>query len=409
MNKFIFLRQFYIKLNFAKLLLFIYLFIIVNSCIKKLDSEHECRFWGVIFNESSPELEYIISQHLDSLRILGFNNPDGWGIGYFVATNQGGNIPVIRRGEPSAPLDPRYPERVAEMLRFIKGSGIAHVRKGSSGPVGGIPDPHPFLRCSKRRNFEFIFAHNGTIPVDHLMALIISINPGYLNINPPDYSPNFLDSDLYAILIAEVIDTYYNLTIEECIKTAIRKLDSIMEMKNEQFNFVMTDGQTLWALNFTDNKDRPLTVYFYPAKDSSDFWIVASQPLDTLNSLWVQIPNQTLVCLKPNSRPNLIPIYDKVNPESVKLDSGFVITPNPFLNLVKIEYTVTKSGMVKIMIYDGAGRLVKTLFNGFQSSNKHTIFWDGKDDLKRNLSSGVYFCNIKTDSETTVLKLVLER
>lgn len=348
----------------------------------------------------------IIMTHLESLQELGATNPDGWGMGYYVESISDTILPVIRRGEPSAPVDPRYAEMVQEVVRNVTNSAVAHVRKGSSGPTSGIPDPHPFRRKCINRKFDMLFAHNGTINVDILLRLIFTINPLYLEQNPPDYYPNYLDSDLYSILLVEVMDSYPDLTIEECIKLAVIKLDSALSANEAQLNFVMSSGNTLYALNFTRSEPRAITAYYYPDSLISDFWVVASQPLDTLSHEWVEIPNRTLACFKPNEPVRLIKIYPKFDNIAFYSDENFVIQPNPFTEMVTINYFVSQPGIVKIRIYDKSGRLVRRLLNEFKITGRYNINWDGLDDNMDRLPTGIYFCHIQDEYDTKVLKVV---
>ncbi len=375
-------------------------------CSSPSGKNHECRFWGITFSTDSLIVNPLIRTHLESLRALGTYNPDGWGMGYYVESKADTLLPVIRRGEPSAPLDPRYPEIIEELTRNIRKSAVAHVRKGSSGPTNGIPDPHPFRRKCINRRFEMLFAHNGTINTDIILKLIELINPFYLEQNPPDYAPNYLDSDLYSILLVEVMDEYPDLTIEECIKIAVIKLDSALGINKAQLNFVMTSGNTLWALNFTGAEPKSITVYYYPDSIISKFWVVASQPLDSLSQKWVEIPNRTLVCLRPDEPVRLIPIYQKFDLPGKDISKNFFIQPNPFNESVKIDYSVDLPGIVTIDVYDGSGRFVNRLLNEFKISGKYTLIWDGFDDNNSPVPDGAYFIHYKKYNQERVLKII---
>lgn len=380
---------------------------ILNGC--DFEQNHECRFWGIVFSDNNPKIELLIKLHLDSLRQLGINNPDGWGLGYFIPSLTDTLVPVIRRGEPSAYIDPRYPETINEIIRNVDGSVIGHVRKGSSGPISGIPDPHPFRRKCINRKFDMLFAHNGTVDVATLLSLIAQIDPFYLEKNPPDYTPQYLDSDLWAILIIEILDTYPDLSIEECIRMAVIKLDSALVLSKAELNFVMSTGNTLWALNFTKPESKAITVYYYPDSMTSPFWIAASQPLDANIQNWVEIPNHTLACLKPNEPVRLIPIFQKSDIIKTKENKIFYQHPNPFNRLVTISYYISENKPVIFNIYDESGRFVKRLIQESSIPGAYTIHWDGSDEHGIYLPSGSYFCHIKNTEEEKVLKLILSR
>lgn len=373
---------------------------------KNLDS-HNCRFWGIIFSDFDSSLESIIRTQLDSLKSLGNYNPDGWGIGYYLSPANGVFLPIILRGEPEAPLDPRYDKVVDNMVSYIKKCGIAHVRSGTSGPTGGVPDPHPFQRDGISRDFQMLFAHNGIISEDVLLDLIHVMNPVYLDSNPPDYAPNYLDSDLYAIYLMEVIDTYLEYTIEECIQIAVTKLDSALGSTAAEFNFVMSNGSALWALHFTKPSTRGLTLYYYPDEEVSDFWVAASEPLDTFESYWAAVPNSTLVTLIPGQLPRLINVFYREKARYTDINEGLgLIYPNPFRVNTTITYWLSQASDVSMKIYNVSGRLVRTILVGEESPGYRIMAWDGKDNQGNDLPKGVYFCSLIIENTNYVKKIV---
>lgn len=386
--------------------------LIFSFFIQKPEKEssypHNCRFWGIIFSEISVSLADTIRTHLDSLRALSSSNPDGWGFGYFITPDTLDLLAILTRGEPEAQCDPRYIISVESMIRHAEHCGIVHVRSGSSGPSSGIPDPHPFLRRSLNRDFEMILAHNGNIPVKSLLALINIINPLYIELNPPDYAPDNIDSDLYAIFIMEIIDTYLGLTIEECIQTAITKLDSAIGLSAAKFNFVMSDNTTIWALNYNRSTTDRSSLYLYPNVSESAFWIAASAPLDTFDIFWAAVPNSTLVVLNPNESPRFIRIFnsDPLLPPAPMFN---IIYPNPFKGEVNIRYclgqNVTSSDL---KIFDINGRLIRR----FALPTSHsllptTISWHGTDMQKRKVPSGIYYCVLNIDEQSHTRKVIL--
>jgi hypothetical protein len=70
--------------------------------------------------------------------------------------------------------------------------------------------------------------------------------------------------------------------------------------------------------------------------------------------------------------------------------------PNPFNASTSIRYTLPENAHIEIAIYNIQGQLVRTLLNGEESSGTHIVVWDGRDNIGRNVSSGVYFFQLKT-------------
>jgi len=65
--------------------------------------------------------------------------------------------------------------------------------------------------------------------------------------------------------------------------------------------------------------------------------------------------------------------------------------PNPFNPVTLIHYSIYERGNVRINIYDLNGNLIKELVNELLSPGSYKILWDGKNDVGKKVSSGVYF------------------
>ncbi len=71
-------------------------------------------------------------------------------------------------------------------------------------------------------------------------------------------------------------------------------------------------------------------------------------------------------------------------------DISVTMYPNPLSNTLNVEYSITKSDKVEILLYNIKGQRVYQQFLGMQNSGTHTWSWTPK-----NLSSGIYFLQIK--------------
>ena len=70
---------------------------------------------------------------------------------------------------------------------------------------------------------------------------------------------------------------------------------------------------------------------------------------------------------------------------------------------------IKKSSHVKLDIYNIQGQLVRTLLNGIQAAERHSVEWDGTDDRGRNVKSGTYFIRLIAGSQIHSRKMVLLR
>jgi len=78
--------------------------------------------------------------------------------------------------------------------------------------------------------------------------------------------------------------------------------------------------------------------------------------------------------------------------------------PNPFNSQTKIKITIPEKSNVNLNIYDINGRLVEKIAKGNYSKGTYTFSFNAD-----NLSSGVYFIQLKTDSEIKVHKIILQK
>lgn len=90
--------------------------------------------------------------------------------------------------------------------------------------------------------------------------------------------------------------------------------------------------------------------------------------------------------------------------KQTKLEQNY---PNPFNMHTRITYSLAKSALVSVQVFDLNGRLVKTICNQRQSAGAHTLVWDGMNAEQRAMTSGVYFYRLKTDNITQTRRMLL--
>lgn len=72
-----------------------------------------------------------------------------------------------------------------------------------------------------------------------------------------------------------------------------------------------------------------------------------------------------------------------------------------------VTTSVSRAGKVKIKIYDQLGRYVATLFEGDRLPGSYSDAWDGKNQDKAGVSSGIYLIRIETPDYTSTKRVVL--
>ena len=83
--------------------------------------------------------------------------------------------------------------------------------------------------------------------------------------------------------------------------------------------------------------------------------------------------------------------------------------PNPFNPETQFSYTLNEPGTIFLGIYDIMGKLIYTVYDGFQRAGNHNVLWIGFDQENRPVSSGVYFYRLVTQSNTISKKMVLAK
>jgi hypothetical protein len=75
--------------------------------------------------------------------------------------------------------------------------------------------------------------------------------------------------------------------------------------------------------------------------------------------------------------------------------------PNPFKSSTIIRYELARSGWLSLKIYDVNGALVRVLYDGVREPGRYEMDWDGRNDRHEAVSSGLYFCRLKTSGDKT--------
>jgi poly-gamma-glutamate capsule biosynthesis protein CapA/YwtB (metallophosphatase superfamily) len=81
--------------------------------------------------------------------------------------------------------------------------------------------------------------------------------------------------------------------------------------------------------------------------------------------------------------------------------------PNPSNSLFTIEYNLRQTMDVELVIYNVLGQEIRTLVKEVQIPGNKAVIWDGKDNRALNVSSGLYFCELKAGASTQSQKIIL--
>ena len=86
--------------------------------------------------------------------------------------------------------------------------------------------------------------------------------------------------------------------------------------------------------------------------------------------------------------------------------------PNPFNPETWIPYRLAEDAFVSLTIYDGNGRVVRTLTVGHRIAavyerRSKAIYWDGKNELGESVASGIYFYSLSAGDYSGTRKMVI--
>jgi hypothetical protein len=83
--------------------------------------------------------------------------------------------------------------------------------------------------------------------------------------------------------------------------------------------------------------------------------------------------------------------------------------PNPFRKQAFIEYQLPLPGNVRVVIYNLAGQVVKTLVDQEKGAGVHTVVWSAMDNSGRQVPSGAYFLRLEAGQHSVTRKLAVVR
>lgn len=106
-----------------------------------------------------------------------------------------------------------------------------------------------------------------------------------------------------------------------------------------------------------------------------------------------------------------------IQPDAVSVESNDVIPkvfslsqnyPNPFNPTTQISYVLPQTVEVNLKIFNVLGQMVRALLqNKQQTAGVYGVEWDGKDDLGKDVSSGVYIYRIEAGDFVKTHKMML--
>lgn len=158
------------------------------------------------------------------------------------------------------------------------------------------------------------------------------------------------------------------------------------------------------SVDFPSPHERKQITTFFT--DSKYFkWIVETQPTEK----WFMLKNDAVKNLKFNKALQ----QDKSQQaDEIYLAQNY---PNPFNQSTVISYqipqkfTANNPAHVKLVIYDLMGNRIKVLVNGMQNAGSYSVRWNGKNQNGGDVSSSIYFYELRVGFFRQINKLLIIR
>lgn len=107
--------------------------------------------------------------------------------------------------------------------------------------------------------------------------------------------------------------------------------------------------------------------------------------------------------------------YSRISPygilgtydQDVSNDLQLSIFPNPFSDMVSIEFSIELEERTSVEIFDLQGRKVISLLDGIVSGNQR-LYWKGVNGSGAKMKTGLYFISINSETKSTIVKILLQ-
>jgi hypothetical protein len=109
-------------------------------------------------------------------------------------------------------------------------------------------------------------------------------------------------------------------------------------------------------------------------------------------------PQSGRILLNPAIPTGLGDLHEPATlPQQYGIETAY---PNPFNPSTAVQYTVPRASRVTLAVYDLTGRQVAMLQDGEQSAGRYTVSWNGSNDARLPVASGVYFIRMSAPGYT---------
>lgn len=212
----------------------------------------------------------------------------------------------------------------------------------------------------------------------------------------------------YYPLIYEILPVVYNDDWDYNEETYYKQLNHPISLSLPDSFVVPVDWSYSFTLRDTTPSKQALTIF--TGSESGDavvlgrygsgeiiHWNMAGQ-YDG-DSIWSP-EIKTLLINIVRYMLNIVNVDEDISlPETFELYQNY---PNPFNPITNIQFQIPNSGFVSLKVYDVIGKEVATLVDEYKPAGMHNVQF-----TMNNLTSGIYFYQLKAGSFTETKKMIL--
>jgi len=157
-----------------------------------------------------------------------------------------------------------------------------------------------------------------------------------------------------------------------------------------------TDGPWTECCHITDHSDLGVVTHEFPAQTGRYIRMYGIESGSSGFSLWE-------MAVYGEKSSSAVESHHGENgaPQSISLAQNF---PNPFNASTTIRYALPTAALVRMAIYDLAGRVVTNLVDAYHEAGEFSVTWETGER-----ASGIYLVRLESDDAVVTKKIVLQK
>jgi len=217
-------------------------------------------------------------------------NADGYGFGWYDTNDQ----PVNYRSTMPIWSDPN----LESLGRGLESDlWLAYIRSATEGSSVNHSNTQPFY------DNELLFMHNGYI--EGFANQIKHHISDYLSNDIRAGIQGNTDSEYLFALLRELLNNNQEMSVEDACTEMLSILTSWLGNAKALLNFILSDGELVYAVRHGYNHDSPSLYYTADDQLFPDSQLIASERL-THGELWQPVPEHHILILSNDEPPELI-------------------------------------------------------------------------------------------------------